>query len=32
MQNKESQEITSEMRAFMEFDALFNCMNAVMQF
>ncbi len=32
VQNKESQEITSEMQAFMGFEALFNCMNAVMNF
>jgi len=32
VQNKEKQVITSEMRAFMGFDELFNCMNAVMQY
>lgn len=32
VQNKEKQETTSEMPAFMKFDALFNCMNAVMNF
>ncbi len=32
IQSKESQEITSEMQAFMKFESLFNCMNAVMKF
>ena len=31
-QNKAKQETTSEMQAFMKFEALFNCMNAVMNF
>ncbi len=32
VQNKESQETTSEMQVFMKFEELFNCMNAVMNF
>lgn len=32
VQSKESQETTSEMQVFMKFEALFNCMNAVMNF
>ena len=32
LQNKASQETTSEMQAFMKFESLFNCMNAVMNF
>lgn len=32
VQNKESQETTSELPAFMAFESLFNCMDAVMRF